>query len=146
MERSWMYNLSKLDPSYRLKIYRFIDAAKRHACRENMKHVYCPCIGCKNIDVFDDIEEIILIWFVEFFFTVRCRRTNYVAFLCQSSMGRESSKFCLCAPESARYVFGRYVSTLFGVGGWRRLLFLVHVHVVPSTCAGTCPCTLLFDT
>jgi hypothetical protein len=69
MERSWMYNLSKLDPSYsyRLKIYRFIDAAKRHACRENMKHIYCPCIDCKNIDVFDDIEEIILIWFVEFF-------------------------------------------------------------------------------
>lgn len=63
-----MYNLSKLDPSYRLKIHRFIDAAKRHACKENMKHIYCPCIDCKNIDVFDDIEEIILIWFVEFFY------------------------------------------------------------------------------
>ena len=43
MERSfWMYNLSRLDPSYKPKVHRFVDAAKNHDLRTKMKHIYCP--------------------------------------------------------------------------------------------------------
>jgi len=60
MDRSFkMYNLSKLDPSYILNVHRFFDAAKNHAWRTKMKHIYCPCIDCKYIIVFGDIESII---------------------------------------------------------------------------------------
>jgi ribosomal protein S27E len=59
MERPlWMYNLLRLDPSYQLEVRRFIDAAKRHACREKTKYIYCPCIDCKNVVVFEDPGQI----------------------------------------------------------------------------------------
>ena len=59
MERSlWMYSLSRLDPSYRLEVHKFIDAARRHACRQKTKYIYCACIKCKNVVVFEDVEEI----------------------------------------------------------------------------------------
>jgi hypothetical protein len=59
MERPlWMYKLSRLDPSYQLEVHRFIDAAKRHACREKTKHIYCSCIDCKNVVVFEDANQI----------------------------------------------------------------------------------------
>lgn len=42
MERSfWMYNLSRLDPSYIPKVHRFIEAAKNHACITKTKHTFC---------------------------------------------------------------------------------------------------------
>jgi hypothetical protein len=53
-----MYNLSKLDPSYRLEVCRFIDAARRHVCRRKTKQVYCPYIDCTNVFVFEDVEQI----------------------------------------------------------------------------------------
>jgi len=53
-----MYNLSRLDPSYIPEVHRFIDTAKNHDCRTKMKHIYCVCIDCKNIVVFDDTEQI----------------------------------------------------------------------------------------
>ena len=60
MERLlWMYNLSRLDPSYIPEVHRFIDVAKNHAWRTKTKHIYLPCIHCKNIVVFDDTERII---------------------------------------------------------------------------------------
>jgi len=41
MEKSfWMYNLSRLDPSYILEVHRFIDTAKNHAWRIKTKHIY----------------------------------------------------------------------------------------------------------
>ena len=59
MERLlWMYSLSRLDPSYHLEVRKFIDAARRHACRQKMKYICCPCIECKNVVVFEDAEEI----------------------------------------------------------------------------------------
>ena len=59
MERSLcMYSLSRLDPSYRLEVRKFIDVARRHACRQKTKYIYCPCIKCKNVVVFEDAEEI----------------------------------------------------------------------------------------
>ena len=60
MERLlWIYNLSRLDLSYIPEVYRFIDAAKNHASwRTKMKHIYYPCIYCKNIIVFDDTKQI----------------------------------------------------------------------------------------
>ena len=34
MERSlWMYNLSRLDPSYIPEVHRFVDAAKNHVLK-----------------------------------------------------------------------------------------------------------------
>jgi hypothetical protein len=60
MERSlWMYNLSRLDNSYREEVNKFIDAATRHAKRTKQKHIYCPCRDCKNVVVFDDTGSII---------------------------------------------------------------------------------------
>ena len=59
MERSlWMYNLLRLHPSYHLEVRKFIDAARRHACRQKTKYICCPCTECKNIVVFEDAEEI----------------------------------------------------------------------------------------
>jgi len=59
MDRSlWMYNLSRLDPSYISEIHRFIDAAQNHAWRTKAKHIYYPCIDCKNIVVFDNTKQI----------------------------------------------------------------------------------------
>jgi len=60
MERSlWMYNLSRLDPSYIPEVHRFVDAAKNHALRTKTKHIYCPCYDCRNILLFEDTEVII---------------------------------------------------------------------------------------
>jgi hypothetical protein len=60
MERTyWMYNLSKLDPSYISKVHRFIVVATNHAWRTKTKHIYFPCMDCKNVIVFDDTEQII---------------------------------------------------------------------------------------
>jgi len=53
-----MYNLSRLDPLYISEVHRFIDAAKNHAWRTKMEHIYCPYIDSKNIVVFDDTEQI----------------------------------------------------------------------------------------
>jgi hypothetical protein len=59
MERPlWMYNLSRLDPSYQLEVRRFIDAAKSHGFREKTKYIYCLCIDCKNVIVFEDADQI----------------------------------------------------------------------------------------
>jgi hypothetical protein len=54
----WMYNLSRLDPSYHLEVRKFIDAARRHACRQKTKYICCLCIEYKNIVVFENAEEI----------------------------------------------------------------------------------------
>ena len=54
-----MYNLSRLDPSYISKVHRFIDVATKHAWRTKTKHIYCPCMDCKNVVVFDDTNQII---------------------------------------------------------------------------------------
>ena len=54
-----MYNLSRLDPSYISEVHRFIDVATNHAWRTKTKHIYCPCMDCKNAVVFNDTEQII---------------------------------------------------------------------------------------
>ena len=54
-----MYNLSRLDPSYISEVHKFIVVAKNHAWRTKTKHIYCPCMDCKNAVVFDDTEQII---------------------------------------------------------------------------------------
>src|SRR5688572_22151269 len=56
---SWMYNLSRLDPSYMSEVHRFIDVATKHAWRTKTKHIYYPCMDCKNVVVFDDTNQII---------------------------------------------------------------------------------------
>jgi hypothetical protein len=54
-----MYNLSRLDPSYISEVHKFIVFATNHAWRTKTKHIYCPCMDCKNAVVFDDTEQII---------------------------------------------------------------------------------------
>ena len=54
----WMYNLSRLDLSYILEVHRFVDAAKNHALRTKTKHIYCPCIDFRNINIYEDTEAI----------------------------------------------------------------------------------------
>jgi len=53
-----MYSLSRLDPSYRLEVRKFIVAARTHAYKQKTKCICCPCIECKNVAVFEDAEEI----------------------------------------------------------------------------------------
>jgi hypothetical protein len=52
-----MYNLSRLDPSYISEVHKFIDVATKHAWRTKRKHIYCPCMDCKNVVVFDDTNQ-----------------------------------------------------------------------------------------
>jgi len=60
MERSfWMYNLSRLDPSYITEVQRFIDAAKNHSSRTKKTHIQYPCMDCRNPVVSDDIQQIL---------------------------------------------------------------------------------------
>jgi hypothetical protein len=54
-----MYNLSRLDPSYISELHMFIDVATNHTWRTKTKHIYSLCMDCKNVVVFDDIEQII---------------------------------------------------------------------------------------
>jgi hypothetical protein len=54
-----MYNLSRLDPSYISEVHRFIDVATEHAWRTKTNHIYCPCMDCKNVVVFDETNQII---------------------------------------------------------------------------------------
>jgi hypothetical protein len=54
-----MYKLSRLHPSYISKVHMFIDVATNHAWRTKKKHIYCPCMDCKNDVIFDDREQII---------------------------------------------------------------------------------------
>jgi hypothetical protein len=54
-----MYNLSRLDLSYIFEVHRLIDTATNHAWRTKTKHIYCPCMDCKNVVVFDYTEKII---------------------------------------------------------------------------------------
>jgi hypothetical protein len=62
---SWMYNLSRLDPSYISEVHRFIDVATKHAWRTKTKHIYCPCMDCKNVVVFVTHTKSYLIWYAE---------------------------------------------------------------------------------
>ena len=52
-----MYNLSRVDNIP--EVHRFIDAAKNHALRTKTKHIYCPSIDCRNINIYEDTEIII---------------------------------------------------------------------------------------
>jgi hypothetical protein len=54
-----MYNLSRLDLSYISEVHRFIDVATEYAWRIKTNHIYCPCMDCKNVVVFDDTNQII---------------------------------------------------------------------------------------
>jgi hypothetical protein len=54
-----MYSLSRLDPSYISEVHMFIDVSTNYAWRTKTKHIYCPCMDCKNVVVFDDKEQII---------------------------------------------------------------------------------------
>jgi hypothetical protein len=54
-----MYNLSRLYPSNISEVHRFIDVATEHAWRTKTNHIYCPCMDCKNVVVFDDTNQII---------------------------------------------------------------------------------------
>jgi hypothetical protein len=60
-----MYNLSRLDPSYISEVHRFIDVATKHAWRTKTKHIYCPCMDCKNVVVFVTHTKSYLIWYAE---------------------------------------------------------------------------------
>ena len=61
MERLvWMYDLSRLDPSYILEVQKFIDAPKNQAWRtKKTTHIHCPCIDCRNMVLFDDTQQIL---------------------------------------------------------------------------------------
>jgi hypothetical protein len=51
--------LSRLNSSNISEVHRFIDVATNYAWRTKAKHIYCPCVECKNVVVFNDIEQTI---------------------------------------------------------------------------------------
>jgi hypothetical protein len=61
----WMYNLSRLDPSYISKVHRFIDVATKHAWRIKTKHIYFPCMDCKMLLYLMTENKSFLIWYAE---------------------------------------------------------------------------------
>ena len=65
MERSfWMYNLSRLDPSYITEVQRFIDAAQNHASRT--RHTYIVHAWIVEILLYlMTFNKSLLIWSVE---------------------------------------------------------------------------------
>jgi hypothetical protein len=55
----WLYNLTRLDPSYISEVHMFIYVTTNHAWRAKTMHIYCPCMDCKNVVVYGDTERII---------------------------------------------------------------------------------------
>jgi len=54
-----MYSLSRLDPSYITEVQRSIDATQNHASGIRKTQIHCPCMGCRNLVVSDDNQQIL---------------------------------------------------------------------------------------
>ncbi|XP_015637678.1 uncharacterized protein [Oryza sativa Japonica Group] len=45
MDRTWMYNTKRAHPTFLKEAGKFVDLAKAHAARENLRSIFCPCKG-----------------------------------------------------------------------------------------------------
>jgi hypothetical protein len=48
MDRAWMYDLARIDPTYLENVRQFVEEAKRHANRQNKNDIFCPCVDYEN--------------------------------------------------------------------------------------------------
>ena len=54
-----MYDVRRTHPTFVKEASKFIDQAKSHALRENMRNIFCPCFDCKNQKLMRDTSEIL---------------------------------------------------------------------------------------
>ena len=48
MERAWMYEASRIGPTFFAELATFIEAVTIHAVSKKTKEILCPCRDCKN--------------------------------------------------------------------------------------------------
>jgi hypothetical protein len=48
MDRTWMYDLARIDPVYIENVHHFVEEAMRHANIEKKSDIFCPCVDCDN--------------------------------------------------------------------------------------------------
>ena len=48
MERAWMYEASRIGPTFFIELAKFIEAATIHAASKKTKEILYPCHDCKN--------------------------------------------------------------------------------------------------
>jgi hypothetical protein len=58
MDRAWMYDLAIIDPVYIQNVRHFVEEATRHANREKMSDIFCPCVDCDNKIAWSDSKVV----------------------------------------------------------------------------------------
>nr|CAD40281.2 OSJNBb0062H02.14 [Oryza sativa Japonica Group] len=60
IDRSWMYakNLKRHSTEYRNGVINFMNAAEEDRKRRNSDYMCCPCVDCKNENMFDSAEDV----------------------------------------------------------------------------------------
>jgi hypothetical protein len=53
-----MYDLARIDPMYIENIHHFVEEAMRHANREKMSNIFCPCVDCDNRITWSDSKVV----------------------------------------------------------------------------------------
>ena len=54
MDRSWMYETRRIDPSYFTELAKFVETTTIHAASKKTKAIYCPCLDCNNQILWDN--------------------------------------------------------------------------------------------
>jgi hypothetical protein len=59
MERTWMYDLVRIDPVYIENVLHFVEEAMRHAIRQKKTDIFCLCVDCENKIMWSDYKVVI---------------------------------------------------------------------------------------
>ena len=54
-----MYNTKRAHPTFLKEASKFIELAKAHAVRENLRGIFCPCKDCKNEMLLQDPNDVL---------------------------------------------------------------------------------------
>jgi hypothetical protein len=59
MDRTWMYDLVRIDPVYIENVLHFVEEAMRHAIRQKKTDIFCLCVDCENKIMWSDYKVVI---------------------------------------------------------------------------------------
>ncbi|XP_052142041.1 uncharacterized protein LOC127761754 [Oryza glaberrima] len=59
MDRTWMYNTKRAHPTFLKEVAKFVELAKAHVVRENLRSIFCRCKVCKNEILLQDPNEVL---------------------------------------------------------------------------------------
>ncbi|XP_052152529.1 uncharacterized protein LOC127770763 [Oryza glaberrima] len=59
MDWTWMYNTKRAHPTFSKEADKFVELAKAHVVRENLRSIFCPCKVCKNEILLQDPNEVL---------------------------------------------------------------------------------------